>query len=503
MVSPVDVQGKAEAQQRLISELRRVLQDRDDHIIQHSSEFVYLVSVFQETVANIPGSHQVEINADSTCERIAKRDIELRDTRKELEEKRQEARSLSHAADTLWHRIQALEDKLNDSETRNQHLSDKCAYLEQKVADQNLELEAVRREARNAVSSMIAGPQVTTNRISDSEITLKWNSLAYSVQCLAALCNFRPTNNTALFTDQSLRLYVQHHHPHLHILLSPLLIMKFVESCVWFKLVDFVFCPLASAWAGSHGRKFLKMWTRMMDKSPKDLTLDPEHYAWRAQTAAHLAKNTSHSLRRRELGIATAISTMFSGLIEDRELPNLKSQLLEVVSEAIELDLMFRQSKAAFSAHFCNPYYQYGSFSPPLDENVMDCTNSENLANGSCKTPQVDLIISPMLIKQGTSNGEKYNRESVLIKLKVLCDIYPAQQPNKRGRPANVKHKQEGQSPKRGKIFKGITPNPRRPVERGQEEDYEPKYSSFGKDRTSSGSFQPGNQAKNEMRDSR
>ena len=91
----------------------------------------------------------------------------------------------------------------------------------------------------------------------------------------------------------------------------------------------------------------------------------------------------------------------------------------EIIHDAADLDLILRQSRASFSVrchHNCKKYrFAY-------DERFMSLNQSPRRLQIPHSVNIVDLIISPALFKAGNSDGKKYDRETVLVKMNVVCN---------------------------------------------------------------------------------
>lgn len=102
---------------------------------------------------------------------------------------------------------------------------------------------------------------------------------------------------------------------------------------------------------------------------------------------------------------------------------------LEVIKKAIELDSIFRRSRAHFHVFITRvkqPLVAPPSFGFAFDSETMECVKELPVIRGKNSSGQmaiVDLAVAPGIIKAGNSDGTNYESERVLVKLQALCNL--------------------------------------------------------------------------------
>ena len=96
--------------------------------------------------------------------------------------------------------------------------------------------------------------------------------------------------------------------------------------------------------------------------------------------------------------------------------------LREILADATDLNMMLRKSKAEFIFTFDNINRKDSTnFNPSRMQlrNLFGLTtrSSSSIPRG------IDLVISPALEKRGTSDGDNYDLQTVLIKPEVVCNV--------------------------------------------------------------------------------
>lgn len=96
--------------------------------------------------------------------------------------------------------------------------------------------------------------------------------------------------------------------------------------------------------------------------------------------------------------------------------------LRDILADVVDINMMLRKSKADFVVVFNDANHEkLSKFDPTLMKlrDVFGIPPNQ----GTPASRSVDLIISPILIKRGTSDGDIYDVETVLVKADVICDI--------------------------------------------------------------------------------
>jgi hypothetical protein len=102
----------------------------------------------------------------------------------------------------------------------------------------------------------------------------------------------------------------------------------------------------------------------------------------------------------------------------DRTEKKINEQLNEIVQSAIELDKMMMCSKACFMIEWQPPAKKSHS-NNRYDKEFMESDIHE--VEPSSKS-RVKFFMSPILLKTGTADGQKYDTTNVLAKASVVCN---------------------------------------------------------------------------------
>ena len=148
-----------------------------------------------------------------------------------------------------------------------------------------------------------------------------------------------------------------------------------------------------------------------------------EYHDWRSRSVDFINRLSPLDPAR----LSTLINEMASFLIWD--LPKTthevtKGELSDIISDAAELDLIFRKSKAAFGVVLPDARERLEG-RLRFDRTNMDSRDNVGM-NGqptTLDTQFVDLVVSPMLKKRGGADGDKYDLEMIMVKAGVVCGV--------------------------------------------------------------------------------
>lgn len=99
---------------------------------------------------------------------------------------------------------------------------------------------------------------------------------------------------------------------------------------------------------------------------------------------------------------------------------------VEIIEKAVELDRIFRLSKAYFQVFITRvklPLVIPPKFGFQFDPETMERIREVPGFNEDELSQTVDLAVSPGVFKAGNSDGANYDSERVLVKLQALCNL--------------------------------------------------------------------------------
>ena len=101
-------------------------------------------------------------------------------------------------------------------------------------------------------------------------------------------------------------------------------------------------------------------------------------------------------------------------------------EALEIAYKAAELAEFFRLARAdyhVFMTRLNLPLVHPPSFGFEFDPETMERFRHHPAFEPGNSSPIVNLVVSPGLLKAGSSDGSNYHFQRVLVKLQVICDL--------------------------------------------------------------------------------
>ncbi|KAI0533440.1 hypothetical protein GGR58DRAFT_506363 [Xylaria digitata] len=277
--------------------------------------------------------------------------------------------------------------------------------------------DAKLRDIKEALEKTIEEFSKQNFVVDDAEMTAKWKSLQYAIKNLARtyFCDLIPLEQ--LSHDQAARLervsplYQQ-------ILSTEGQVHLLFQSLIWKRITEEILWDSTIVW----GERISAAFTTLL-KVRWNSTED--YHAWRAQTGEIIQGGIGvHDRYERHLKMKLYSISRF---IPKKKLSNEKYATIfrhsveEIIDKAIELAVISNQSWCAYHVKVV------------AHGNRFDPTTMEY--GEECDAPQVDLMISPALIKCGNSRGKNYNQWLVLAKSHVHSfDQHTQEGGNKEGR---------------------------------------------------------------------
>lgn len=104
-----------------------------------------------------------------------------------------------------------------------------------------------------------------------------------------------------------------------------------------------------------------------------------------------------------------------------RKVSNCRTDLQHILQAAIDLDSHFHeQCSHIYTSIAPAGYEQRHSF--PLEEHWMEGKRDYHVAPNQL----VGMVVSPALVRRGTANGDDYNQSLVLVKSRVIPQLFMA-----------------------------------------------------------------------------
>ncbi|KAL2257317.1 hypothetical protein VTK26DRAFT_339 [Humicola hyalothermophila] len=216
-----------------------------------------------------------------------------------------------------------------------------------------------------------------------------------------------------------------------------------LEAWIWHFLCFRVFDSHSLLWAGELGRDFSIQSERIRESvTSRPGQVDPtsahsiiaQFHNWQVRSAYFIPRLThgDHGRPGSAKGTAAEMLKLLMPFLSLGEPEHGKSlafvDACQIVQEAIEMDSIFRMSKADF--HVFITRLKLPLVSPPktgfgFDPETMECTRSipPLPRQSGDSVPTADLAVSPGILKAGNADGAHYDSERVLVKLQALYNL--------------------------------------------------------------------------------
>ncbi|KAI0452986.1 hypothetical protein F5B21DRAFT_505715 [Xylaria acuta] len=275
--------------------------------------------------------------------------------------------------------------------------------LRQALKEKMEECDKIREHRQAAVgelSDLKSSKQ--TFMVDDAEMISKWNQLQYGIKNLARTYLHNPISPKRLTQEQGELLE----------LVSPLYqeflsaegkVHLLFQSLLWMYITVRILWSPAKVWGGNLSSAFDTLLKLRYDSKE-------DYHSWRAQTAGiiHNAKGIHNKTAWHLKGRihSTIVQFIPEEILSDERHGEIIDRSVErIVDKAIEIAVIFNQSRCLYRLR---RVIHRERFSPKAMEYDEDCD-----------APQVDLMISPGLLKFGNSKGEDYDQRLVLAKSHV------------------------------------------------------------------------------------
>ncbi|TLD06049.1 uncharacterized protein PgNI_08537 [Pyricularia grisea] len=205
-----------------------------------------------------------------------------------------------------------------------------------------------------------------------------------------------------------------------------------VQACIWNELQQKVFDSFL--WAERCSDHLSDLVAGMKMHSGDYLKSSDNNFVfheWRAKTANLMIDMTagfptlSKNMEKEKNTIADELGKQLAPFRRSQVRGSFGKELHAIVDQATALDMeMSRQL-----AHLKWWHPDFGRGNCPFDEETMVLDKGDNYSN---RADRVLLVVAPGLKKCGRSTGEDFDRESVLLKAEVTCDLAPLWEVNPR-----------------------------------------------------------------------
>ncbi|EOO04006.1 hypothetical protein UCRPA7_645 [Phaeoacremonium minimum UCRPA7] len=306
----------------------------------------------------------------------------------------------------------AYESWIQELEQRDKAQKAELVRKDQEFAAARVEFTREMREARDLSSH-------NTFKVPDNVILDGWKELTFKIHQFVDYHLFAyPISDLSDDAIQSYRPLCPEPAMFLtNVLLAPLLF----EAGIWSCLDKLVFGVTAEGWAGKLGRDYSQSCRNIREVIDADSSALNDYHDWRSRYAQLLEKLSPVSKKDLKMG-AKKMADSILRFQPDADRLAAEHDLREILADATDLNMMLRKSKAEFIFTFDNIDRKDSiNFNPSRMQlrNLFGLTTrtSSSIPRG------IDLVISPALEKRGTSDGDKYDLQTMLIKPEVVCNV--------------------------------------------------------------------------------
>ncbi|KAI0191983.1 hypothetical protein EV127DRAFT_492122 [Xylaria flabelliformis] len=275
--------------------------------------------------------------------------------------------------------------------------------LRQALKEKSEECDRVRERWQAAIGELSdtkSSKQVFM--VDDADMISKWNQLDYRIKNLAKtyLNNLvspkRLTQKQAALLESVTPLYQE-------FLSAEGRVHLLFQSLVWMHTTERILLNPAKVWGENISAVF-----GILRGVCRDSTDD--YHSWRAETG-NIIQKARGIHNETELCFKDRLHSVVTQFVPKKILSNeehkeiIRRSVERIVDQAIEIAVIFNRSRC---------YYRIGRVIHRERFNPVQMEYDEG-----CNAPQVDLMISPKLIKVGNSKGEDYDKRLLLVKSRV------------------------------------------------------------------------------------
>ncbi|KAI8633024.1 hypothetical protein F5Y19DRAFT_285522 [Xylariaceae sp. FL1651] len=278
-------------------------------------------------------------------------------------------------------------------------------------------------------------------QVSDDHLRELWGALRYKIQSHTnQRFKYKPIAPTSEFfldfTSQASE-YMLHETTR----------KKLFEAVIWRFIVKHIFSLDGLVWAGPAQDGFKNL-SKNLVACVRDGSISWEDYhAWRARSAGMLLRAYPDDFTRKfeeEESPLEMLMIELEQILQPFQIlgydEDANPNTFDILKDAINIDVQLRQSRADYWIYLYHPIEHHGfdydfrqapgnefrqipngkPYGFEFNSTLMD---RENGASGQgAKILQVQLVVSPTVIKRGTANGDQYDHHTVIVKGVVLCN---------------------------------------------------------------------------------
>ncbi|KAI0864075.1 hypothetical protein F4860DRAFT_501573 [Xylaria cubensis] len=241
-----------------------------------------------------------------------------------------------------------------------------------------------------------------TFMVDDAEMRSLWTQLHYNIKQLTMAYLHSPVSLSEL-TEEQVSLLKAANPMYQEFLSAKGQVHLFFQSLVWMHLTILIFRSPTIVW----GEKISLAFERLLSVSHGSAE---DYHRWRAETGGiiHKARGVHNKV---EWNVKERLHSNILQFVSKETLSNEKHRGIihrsveRIVDKAIEIAVFFNKSRCAYKLRKVAHREHFSPRTMEYDE--------------ECDAPQVDLMISPGLLKFGNSRGEDYDQRLVLVKSRV------------------------------------------------------------------------------------
>ncbi|RYP00061.1 hypothetical protein DL764_006611 [Monosporascus ibericus] len=241
----------------------------------------------------------------------------------------------------------------------------------------------------------------TFSVVDDGAIVSQWKELKFLIRNLAQQRFNRPIKSP-LPSPQHEEEFSMVSAVYPAIVMRRQCISSFFQAFIWYFLAFHVLDSPSRVWGNPLGDVISESdaWTDSKDK---------QYHALRAHVCKVLHE-TSEIDKNRTRSLTRSLHARVHEFDFVRQGPSLEPILTKIITKASELAATFAQAKA-----------EYIAYGPHHGSNVMFSDEwMETTGDKLTDRPEIDLLVTPALVKFGDSDGENYNEPTVLDKADVF-----------------------------------------------------------------------------------
>ncbi|KAI0163949.1 hypothetical protein GGR57DRAFT_516291 [Xylariaceae sp. FL1272] len=282
--------------------------------------------------------------------------------------------------------------------------------LQRVVNEKNKELDSVKEMWQDAVRELSC--LKTSNKcfaIDDATLLAKWERLQYVIKNFAVSYLGRLTMICPMTANQEAQ-YESLTPMYKYLLASEDYVDVLLQARIWKFLVRKLFNDPNIVWGEDAQVKMRSLWAMLTDTDNDPKITPKEWHTFRAQTVALVKTRIGADVPTRER-LNNCMPTVLQPFSIDDGEDEFTADWHDIIDKATELATLFSQSRCSYAVHFSKAGAKYKFRA----ECMFDITST--VKDGA----QVMLIVSPLLLRNGNSKGEDYDKETILAKASVLC----------------------------------------------------------------------------------